>query len=181
VIDTLETPRGKVTIRLARAEDLHAYRQLRLEALKNHPEAFSSDYDVNLARPPIESWAEGLNASLGDESTAMCFAEAGGQLVAMGGAFQEKSPKTAHNGTIFAIYVKPEWRGLHLGEAVVAACEEWARLKGISNLHLAVASVNTPALQVYLRSGFRVYGVDPRWTFANGTYYDEILMLKELS
>jgi RimJ/RimL family protein N-acetyltransferase len=108
------------------------------------------------------------------------FAEIDGEVAAMGGAFRGDSPKTAHTATIIGIYVKPAWRGLHLSEAIVAACEEWARAAGVSILKLAVMSNNTPAIQVYVRNGYRVYGIDPRAVFYRGAYYDEILMTKEL-
>ncbi len=48
---TIRTPRGNVVIRQGQESDAQAYRELRLEGLHNHPEAFSADYAVNEQRP----------------------------------------------------------------------------------------------------------------------------------
>ena len=42
-------------IRQATQADAEQYRELRLRALKKHPEAFGSDYTETLARP-LEGW-----------------------------------------------------------------------------------------------------------------------------
>jgi len=176
---TIETNRGTAVIRPVRPEDVWVYRQLRLEALKNHPEAYTSDYETNLAWPE-EKWAERLSSPPGGPEKVTFFAEAGGQALGMGTVVRGDSPKTAHTGTVVGIYVQPEWRGSRLSAALIQACEDWARSRGIQILKLAVMSSNAPAIRVYTACGFRVYGVDPRAVLVGRKYYDEILMTKEL-
>jgi hypothetical protein len=43
--------KGSITIRQAVPEDAVGLRELRLEALQNHPEAFGSDYDNEVNHP----------------------------------------------------------------------------------------------------------------------------------
>lgn len=180
IFQKIPTPRGEIILRQALPDDVLAYRQLRLEALKNHPEAYTSDYETSLAWPP-ERWAERLGGPGSEGIKTNFLAWAGGELVAMGGIFRGDSPKTAHTATIVGIYVRPEWRGLHLSDALVHACEAWAARLGIRILKLAVMSTNTPALKAYVRCGYKVYGVDPRAVFTGGIYHDEILMTRELT
>jgi hypothetical protein len=58
---TITTPRGTILIRQGQESDAQAYRELRLEALRNHPEAFSADYDINEKRP-MTFWSERMHA-----------------------------------------------------------------------------------------------------------------------
>lgn len=179
VTTTIDTRRGPVAIRSAFTSDLPAYRQIRLEALRDHPSSFTSDYAACLAWPESR-WAERLGLPGSEDQKVTFFAEASGELAAMGGVIRGDSPKTAHTGTVVGIYVRPAWRGLNLGVAIVQACEAWATSRGISILKLAVMSANAFALRIYVHAGYRVYGVDQRSVCINGINYDEILMSKDL-
>jgi len=62
-----------VTIRPGTEEDAPAYRELRLEALRNHPEAFSSDYETALAKP-MSFWTQRLRFNDPDNGAMLYFA-----------------------------------------------------------------------------------------------------------
>ena len=118
----MKTSRSSIVIRPAQESDAQAYRSLRLEALRNHPEAFSADYDLNAARP-MSYWEERLRA-LGSEGM-MFFAIHNTDLIGMCGMYRGDSPKTRHSGAIISVYVQAEWRGLQVGEGLVNACMDW--------------------------------------------------------
>ena len=174
---TITTLRGIITIRQGQERDAQAYRELRLEALRNHPEAFSADYDVNEKRPII-FWVERMR-SLGDQNM-MFFAIHENDLVGMYGIYRGDSSKTRHSGTIVSVYVKSEWRGLHIAEALTEACIEWAREKEIIIVKLGVNATNTSAIRCYERCGFKTYGTEPQAILANGKIYDELLMARAI-
>jgi len=48
------TPRHSLTVRLLEANDVVSYREMRLEGLKDHREAFSSSWEYEAGKP--ESW-----------------------------------------------------------------------------------------------------------------------------
>jgi RimJ/RimL family protein N-acetyltransferase len=173
----ITTSRGIVTIRPAQETDALAYRDLRLEALHDHPEAFSSDYAVNQARP-MAFWTERLR-SLGSDST-IYFAIYQNSLVGTCGIYRGDSPKIQHSATIVGVYVQPAWRGLQIAEGLVAACLEWAHLQEIKIVKLAVVSTNTAAIRCYDSCGFKVYGIEPQAIYSNGIMYDELLMVRSL-
>ncbi|HEY4689515.1 MAG TPA: GNAT family N-acetyltransferase [Anaerolineae bacterium] len=176
---TLSTPRGTITIRPAALDDVEAYRDLRLEALRLHPEVFGSDYTSDLAEP-MARWADRIRRSTGEGEGIIFFAEAGGRLIGMTGVVRGYIPKGAHSGTIWGVFVRPEWRGLRIADALIDACIDWARARGVRLVKLGVVTTNTPAIRCYARCGFTVYGVEPEVIHANGAYYDELLMVRRL-
>lgn len=185
----LSTPKGEFIIRPAVVEDAAALRELRLEALANHPEAFAADYTATAAGS-TETWVERITEYARENQGVICVAatfhgEAGSdpgesRLVGMLGLFREHWPKTRHSGTIWGVYVKEEWRGFRLAEALIDECIAWAQAQGLRIVKLGVNTANTPAIRCYARCGFTVYGIDPQVIFYNGVFYDELLMAKPI-
>ncbi len=176
----LTTPRGDVTIRPAREHDAPAYRELRLRALRDHPEVYGADYAQSAAQPP-EHWQARMRQGAPGERGATYLAEAGGALVGMTSLIRDADhPKDRHAGLIVAVYVAPEWRGLGLADALLASCLDWARQLGLRLVKLAVVTSNTPAIRCYARHGFTVYGIDPEAVGYDGQFYDELLMVRRL-
>ena len=83
----ITTPNDTVTIRPAREADASAFRDLRPEALQNHPEAFSADYTLNLAKP-LSVWSERLRFRQRDEAEMIYFATRSERLSGMSGITQ---------------------------------------------------------------------------------------------
>ena len=173
---TIQTLRGSITIRAAALSDTAPFRELRLHALQNAPTAFSADYQFNLAQP-MTYWEGRLNF---DEYGTIFFAVHERQLVGMTGIRQGESPKTHHSAIIWGVYVRPEWRGLHLGDALIEACTAWARARQVEILKLGVVTTNTSAVRCYERCGFTTYGTEPRGILYEGQYYDEFLMARTI-
>jgi GNAT superfamily N-acetyltransferase len=55
------------------------------------------------------------------------------------------------------LYLVPQARGAGAGRALLAACEDWARGRGIGLLTIGVLSGNARARAVYERAGFAPY------------------------
>ena len=81
---------------------------------------------------------------------------------------------------IWGVYVIPQYRGLHIAEALIEECIAWGRAHGVSIVKLGVITSNTPAIRCYIRCGFTVYGVNPQSNYYNGKYFDELLMAKPI-
>lgn len=171
-------PPPSFTLRRASPADAPAYRVLRLEALRDHPTAFSADYTTNLAKTDA-AWAKQLQPN--DETGVLYLAWHDDSLVGMTGLYRDPSPKTRHSGTIWGVYVQSAYRGRGLSTRLIAACLDWGRAHGITIAHIGVTTTNAPAIAAYLRSGFQVYGVQPRAIHYQNTYYDELLMYRLLS
>jgi RimJ/RimL family protein N-acetyltransferase len=169
-----ETSRGSITIRKATPSDVSQYRELRLHALENVPTAFSADYHVQLNQP-TSFWERRIAY---DEYGTIFFAEHENKLIGMTGIRQNESPKTRHSADIISVYVRPEWRGLHIAEVLIEACIEWAKTREVNIVKLGVLSASTSAIRCYQRCGFIIYGTEPRGIFYDGQYFDGYLMAR---
>jgi RimJ/RimL family protein N-acetyltransferase len=160
-------------IRRVTEADVEALIDIRLEALQNHPVAFSADYENDLQRPLAE-WLQ----RIGESPTFMAWD--GDTAAGMAGIFSGWSSKTSHQGTIWGVYVRPAYRGRGLCEDLVRRCLEWARENGKKIVYIAAASNNTAAIRCYERCGFSVFGLQPTAICVDGRYYDELLMAQVL-
>ena len=177
ITKTLTTVHGEILIREARLADVQQYRKLRLDALQESPTAFSGDYLVSLNQP-MSFWENRLRV---DEFGCILFAEHAQQLIGMTVIRQRESPKTKHGADILSVYVRPEWRGLHIAEGILDACAEWAKARSVVILKLGVMASNSSAVRLYERCGFKIYGTEPWDIFYDGKYHDLHLMSRELA
>ena len=170
---------GSVTIRPITPADAAAFRELRLEALRTCPLAFTADLAAAEAQPP-EHWQERAAAATGEGSQVVMLAEDGGRLVGMTGVYTESAPKVAHIGNVWGVYVRQSHRGRGVGERLMHAAINWARGKGLLLLKLGVETGNAPAIRCYERCGFAIYGTEPMAIRWEGKFYDEHLMALRL-
>ncbi|MEB2280564.1 GNAT family N-acetyltransferase [Lysinibacillus xylanilyticus] len=158
--------------RLLIAADAEAYRNLRLEALQNNPEAFGSSFEKEKDNP-IELFA-GRFESQGSYTIGVFDQE---QLVGVATLVQESKLKLKHKASIFAVYVSPKKRGLGIGKRLMVEAINKAReIKGVEQLHLTVVSTNASAKGLYSSLGFEVFGTEKRALKIDQQYFDEDYM-----
>lgn len=172
----METAKGTIVVREASLADVEQFRELRLFALKDSPTSFSADYKI-IVDLPRSYWEDRLKP---DVIGTTFFAENDSNLIGMMGIRRGESPKTEHGAGIWGVFIRPEWRGMHIAEEMLNLSCEWATLREIQIVRLAVVSTNESAVRLYERSGFKVYGTEPRTLFHEGQYYDELLMSRSL-
>ncbi len=173
------TPKGSVSIRQAVLQDAASLFSLRLESLTLHPQAFAADVEMT-HQAGVKAWSESIDKYSRESSGVIIVAEADHSLVGMTGLTRGHWPKTRHGATLWGVYVRPEWRGLHIGEALVNGCAEWGRQNGLAVLNLGVLTTNQAAVGCYTHCGFTPYGAEPRVIYYDGIYYDELLMARLL-
>ncbi len=177
---SLITSKGSVSIRPAVPQDAADLLSLRIESLTLHPQAFAADIDMT-EKSGVEAWSERIHENTRESSGVILVAEAEqSSLVGMMGLARGHWPKTRHSATLWGVYVRPAWRGLHIGEALVNACAEWGSLNNLAVLYLGVLTTNQAAIGCYTRCGFTPYGTEPRVIYYDGIYYDELLMARLL-
>ncbi|MCL4365419.1 GNAT family N-acetyltransferase [Candidatus Marsarchaeota archaeon] len=105
-------------------------------------------------------------------------AEAEGRVVGHCGISGNQTVSKAHIG-VLGIAIREGYRGMGIGNALV----QDALRKGRGRWDMVVLEVfgnNIAALQLYRRSGFRVYGTLPKGIKSGRRYVDGILMYKRI-
>lgn len=151
--------------------DVAAYRTLRLEALRSHPEAYSSSFEDEL-KEPTEFFARRIPSIFG------CFV--GDTLVGTASLVVATGLKLRHKGLVVGVFLDPTHRGRGLARALMEAVIEAARADGLVALRLGVTIGNEPAERLYRALGFRQYGVEVDAIRVGGVGFDEALMALDL-
>ena len=176
---TLSTPKGEIIIRVAIIDDAGLLRELRLESLAMHPTALAADLAMTTAEG-MEIWQDRIAEYSSEKSGVINIACAGDELIGMAGVTRGHWPKMRHGATLWGVYVKPGWRGLHIGRGLINGCIQWARENRMTVLYLGVTNTELAAIRCYTHCGFTEYGIEPRVIFYEGIYYDQLLMVKLL-
>ncbi len=163
---------GDARVRRLTAADAAAWRELRLEGLRDHPAAFTADAEVE-AGHPLGWFAGRLERGMvfgGRHDDARA-----GALAGTAGFFVRDGVKLCHKGVLWGMYVRSAARGSGLGRALIAAVIAVAR-EACEELTLSVATDNAAAIALYRAMGFVDCGFEARTVKVDGRYYDETWM-----
>ncbi len=141
-----ETP---YRVRPCTRADALALRALRLEALRDTPDAYGTTFEesVRWSRDRWEEMAATLNYFL---------AESQGRAVGMvSGGRNDRHPGTLW---MYAMYVTPDARGTGVAAQLVEAVSQWVLERGGAQLYLHVTSAVPRARAFYRKIGFRETG-----------------------
>jgi len=139
------------SIRPFTADEWPAYRAIRLRALADAPDAFSTTLDTQQVLPP-ETWAARLSAAAASGRDYPLVAELQGQAVGMAWAKVDADDASIVN--LFQMWVAPEARGQGVAGALLDEAIRWAGARGAQALQLGVNCANLPAVRLYERTGF---------------------------
>jgi ribosomal protein S18 acetylase RimI-like enzyme len=159
-------------IRLLTSADAARYRELRLEGLRLHPEAFSSTFERESEQPL--PWFE---ARITQGNVFGAFV--GDELAGVAGCWPQEGPKVSHKALLWGMYVRPAARNGGLGRRLVEAVVNHASSR-VEQLQLSVVSANEAALGLYQSMGFSEFGREMKALKHNGQYFDDILMVRFL-
>ena len=161
-----------VLVREVIAEDWEALRDIRLEALRNAPEAFGSTYERE-AEFAEADWQRRI--SRGGNFLGYLPEASATEPVGLIGGYQE-DPDTVE---LVSMYVRPQARGRGVGEALIATVINWAATRNAASVHLWVTETNKPARLLYERCGFTP--TPERQPLPSNPALDEIAMSRPLT
>lgn len=107
-----------------------------------------------------DPWSrESVRGEIEDNHLALYIvAEIAGKVVGYAGIWW-----IVDEGHITNVAVDPEYRGKHIGEAIIATMLDVAQNEGINKFTLEVRVSNEPAINLYSKFGFESVGVRPKY------------------
>ena len=144
----------RLQIRSLRPTEWQRYRDARLAALQESPDAFGSAYALNSTftddvwRSRLEGVDPGADfpvvATINEIVAGMAWVK-----------IPADEPDTAH---LFQMWVAPEFRGQGFALRMLEAAIEWAQRNGARTIQLAVTFGASPARRLYEAAGFEPIG-----------------------
>jgi len=150
--------------------DAAAYRELRLEGLKRHPEAFGAAFDEEAAQP-LAAYERRILMS------EVFGGFMGARLMGTARFSIEPGAKRRHIGVLTGMYVRATARGTGLASGLVEHIVAAARGR-VERLNLNVTVGNERARRLYERHGFLICGIEPDALRVDGRSYDEHMMTR---
>jgi GNAT superfamily N-acetyltransferase len=143
------------SVRTLAADDWRLYRDLRLRALADSPDAFGSTLAAEAGRPDAE-WVRRLASNADVRVSLPLVAELGGELLGLAwGRIDTSAPDVA---ALYQMWVAPTHRGRGVGQKLLEAVIAWATAQNVASLDLGVTCGDSPARRLYERAGFKPLG-----------------------
>jgi ribosomal protein S18 acetylase RimI-like enzyme len=99
---------------------------------------------------------------------AVATSEMVGQVFVQLSSSESQFADGATRGYLYALRVRPVWRGQGVGTRLIASAEAALRERSFTIAVIAAAKGNTGALRLYERLGYRVFAEDPgEWSFTD--------------
>ncbi|MFE2726007.1 GNAT family N-acetyltransferase [Kitasatospora sp. NPDC059327] len=136
-----------VALRVLTGNDWSLWREVRLTALRESPQAFKARL-ADWHSGGEERWRARLE--MPDAYNVVALLD--GRVVAVAGGV----PGDSGTHELRSVWVSPRARGRGVGDRLIAAVETWALRSGATTLKLAVIPGNEPAVALYRRNGFVV-------------------------
>src|SRR5471030_312900 len=154
-----------------RSSDVDDFREIRLEALRLHPDAFGASFADESQKHP-EFFAERLqsNAVFGGFDRKS-------RLQGIIGISVNPAPKLCHVATLWGMYVRADMSGTGLSLALLRAALLEAGAGMI--VKLSVVATNPSAQRLYRSVGFTPWATDCRALCIDGVFHDVLLMRRD--
>ena len=160
-------------IRRLTVDDLDIFRDIRAEALQQHPQSFGSPEEDEGGDAMVAAYRHWLSGTI--------FGAFGcGSLIGVAGFYVSTDKRYQHRGHIYTVYVRDNSRGRGVGDRLIKELLAHAEAC-VEQVHLAVLLTATAAVRTYKRNGFEIYGTDPRAVRIGDATYDKYLMVRRFS
>ena len=168
-------------IRRLTRDDVEAFRDLRLEGLRNNPEAFGESAR-DFASVSLNKIAERLHGDGDLRDGFVLGAFDHDRLIGLSCLWRQTGLMVRHKAILWGMYVVREYQGKGIGEKLVVELIKLAKtVNGLDIITLSVATVNVRARKLYERCGFIVFGTESKSLRIDGVDYEQQHMALDLS
>ena len=143
----------QVTYRRIEEGEMNRYREVRLKALKNAPEAFGTSYTEAIQRSDAR-WQHQADTSAMGADRATFFALDGDRVIGLAALYRVAD---STRGEMIQVWVDPAFRGGLVIVRLLDRLYQWARANRYDRIEAEVRSNNVRATHFYLRHGFEAW------------------------
>jgi len=145
-------------VRRIESGQVELYKQLRLAALQDAPEAFATTYESARFRTE-ESWRKQVEEAANGADRAIFIAYDHDQPVGLAGLYRDDDE--SHVGELIQVWVAPAFRGKPMAGQLMDAVTNWARRQQFKTIKALVKKESSRALTFYRKCGFTQITDDP--------------------
>lgn len=157
-----------IDIKTLSVNELEDFKAIRLSALEKSPKMFGSTYSAEVGKPLIFFEACLLNSTV--------FAVYHQNIIiGLATLTQELGAKFSHKAYLSSVFIEPEFQQKGVASRLLKAVIEYSQ-KHVEQILLTVASDNEPAIHLYKKLGFQIYGLEQKALKDGNEYIDEVLM-----
>lgn len=157
-----ETRQHPLVIRQLSSKDADVFHYLRVRCIESDPTSFSVLLEEEKAMSPLQIRTL-LDRFHRAENSALWGGFCGDYLVGVIGLESLSGPVRHHRGIVTSLCVLPEYRGQHVGLALIGYLVEQAEQNALlESLALEVSESALPAIRLYQQMGFKENGREPR-------------------
>ncbi|WP_109483062.1 GNAT family protein [Paraburkholderia sp. C35] len=163
-----------LTLRPLNETDAVAFKRLRLIAIDDSPSAIWPTLNEERMRT-----LDAIAAQIRQTPEQIVFGVFDlHMLIGITGLRREPHAQLRHRGTLWGVFVHPQYRNVGVARALLDAALAYAPGMHLRQVHLRVNTENPRARRLYATSGFTSCGVEPRSMCVNGRYFDEESMVR---
>ena len=144
-------------VRRIRADEMEAYREVRLRALRLAPYAFGTTFE-EASRRDDAAWREHTGRMTGARTAGFVLDQGDGTSSAFGGLVSVRFEDGDDTAEVNQMWLDEDLRGGDWGRALLDACERFAAAAGVRRITLWVAEGNERAARLYARCGYEPTG-----------------------
>ena len=157
-----------IEIKILGAAELNDFRIIRLSALAKAPEMFGSTYDSEVVKP-LSFFQSCLSGS------TIFGVYHKGKIIGLATLTRESGIKISHKVVLSSVFIEPEFQRQGIANELLRALIAYCKAQ-VEQILLTVADDNQPAINLYQKFGFRVYGLEKNALKNDTKYTDELLM-----
>lgn len=143
-----------ISCRRAEVEDVELFKDIRLCALQDSPDAFGSTYEGAMERSG-SSWRDQLLATVSGNLRNTQFAFDASTCIGIAALYREEG---LDHGALLMMWVHPDYRGTEAATLLVSNLLSWAKGIGLSSVELSVTNTKVRAIAFYQKLGFSSTG-----------------------
>lgn len=157
-------------IRKLSRNDWQIFKEIRLQMLKEEPQAYARTFEEMVKRTDDE-WKENVISA----NSGLLVLWVNGKLAGINGYFYPNKEEVE----IWGMFIRSEFRGHGLGKKLMEEIEKEIRKdKNIKLIRIEVTTTQKVAYGLYKKMGFKVVGRKKGATKFNGEIYDDIILEK---